>query len=298
MNMRPAAPDDLECVVELVRADEEHLVGRRSRIGLSDLRQWLSRVDLAEDTWMFEEDGRVIAFGWGETVGDLGFAIGIVHPEAKGRGIGTQLVDRSEQRILERGCVTRVQQFALTADTRAPVLFAARGFREVRRFYEMAIELDGPPLPPVVPDGLTLEQFDEASAREFYDALDESFRDHWEHHSTPFEEWWEQKQKAPDFDPTLWFLIRDGDEIAAVVRNDPNRNEGGMVGALGVRRPWRGRGLGRALLLQTFGEFHRRGVSRISLGVDSENPTGATKLYESVGMQVEQEQSIFEKPLA
>jgi hypothetical protein len=104
---------------------------------------------------------------------------------------------------------------------------------------------------PVLPDRLTVESFDEAGAREFYDALDESFRDHWEHHSTPFEEWWEQKQKAPDFDPTLWFLIRDDAEIAAVVRNDPNRNEGGMVAAL----------------------------------------------YESVGMQVELEQTVFEKPL-
>jgi ribosomal protein S18 acetylase RimI-like enzyme len=298
MNTRPATPDDLERVLELVRTDEEHLVGRRSRVGLSDLLQWLARVDLADDTWMFEDDGRLVAFGWGETVEDLGFAIGIVHPDVKGRGIGARLVELSERRILERGGATRVQQFALAADTAAPGLFAAHGYREVRRFYEMAIELDGPPLPPVLPDDLTIEPFDEAGAREFYDALDESFRDHWEHHSTPFEEWWEQKQNAPDFDPTLWFLIREGTEIAAVARNDPNRNEGGMVSALGVRRPWRGRGLGRALLLHTFGEFQRRGVNRISLGVDSENPTGATQLYESVGMRVEQEQTIFEKPLS
>jgi mycothiol synthase len=80
-----------------------------------------------------------------------------------------------------------------------------------------------------------------------------------------------------------------------VVRNEPNRREGGMVAAIGVRRPWRGRGLGRALLLHTFGEFRRRGVNRITLGVDSENPTGATKLYESVGMRVELEDAVFEK---
>ena len=75
----------------------------------------------------------------------------------------------------------------------------------------------------MLPDGLTIEPFDEAGVREFHHALDESFRDHWEHHSAPFEEWWEQKQNAPDFDPTLWFLIREGTEIAAVARNDPNR---------------------------------------------------------------------------
>ncbi len=79
------------------------------------------------------------------------------------------------------------------------------------------------------------------------------------------------------------------------MRNDPDRSGGGLVGALGVRRPWRGKGLGRALLLRTFGEFHRRGIQRVALGVDAQNPTGATKLYESVGMQVELEAIVFEK---
>lgn len=284
-------------MLDLLRLEEEQLVGRRSRLGSSDLRQWLSRVELDEDTWIFEEEGRLVAFGWAEARAGLGFGIGIVDSPAQGRGIGARLVERSEQRARERGA-TRMHQVALAANARASALFASRGYREVRRFYEMAIELDGPPPAPVLPGGLAIERFDEAGAREFYEALDESFQDHWEHHSTPFEEWWEQKQSAPDYDPTLWFLIRDGSEVAAVARNDPNRAEGGMVGALGVRRPWRGRGLGRALLLHTFGEFHRRGVNRISLGVDSENPTGATKLYESVGMEVELEQTVFERTLA
>ena len=297
MSMRPATPDDLDEMLDLVRADEEQLLGRRSRVGMSDLRQWLSRVDLAEDAWLLEEDGQLVAFGWGETHVGLGLAVGVVHPQAKGRGIGARLVERSERRLREQGA-TRVHQVALAADTNAPALFTARGYREVRRFYEMAIELDGPPPSPVLPDGLAIEPFDDAHAREFYDALDESFRDHWEHHSIPFEQWWEQKRGAPDFDPTLWFLIRDAGEVAAVVRNDPNRSEGGQVAAIGVRRPWRGRGLGRALLLHTFGEFHRRGVTRISLGVDSQNATGATKLYESVGMEVEIEQVVFERTLA
>jgi mycothiol synthase len=297
MSMRSATPEDIDVVLELLRSDEEHLIGRPSRIGRSDLLQWLSRVDLDADSWLLEEDGRLVACGWVQTSGDLGWAIGAVHPEAKGHGIGGRLVERSEQRLREQGA-TRVHQVAFAGDTRAPVLFATHGYREVRRFYEMTIELDGPPPAPVLPDDLTIETFDEASLREFHEALDESFQDHWEHHSAPLEEWWQEKRNAPDFDPTLWFLIRDGAEVAAVVRNEPNRREGGMVAAIGVRRPWRGRGLGRALLLHTFGEFRRRGVNRITLGVDSENPTGATKLYESVGMRIELEDAVFEKALA
>ena len=82
-----------------------------------------------------------------------------------------------------------------------------------------------------------------------------------------------------------------------MIRNDPDRNGGGYVGALGVRRAWRGRGLGRALLHRTFGEFHSRGVRRVTLGVDAESPTGATKLYASVGMEVEMEAVVFQKAL-
>lgn len=296
MSMRPPVAGDLDRTVELLRANEEHLTGRRSRLGPSDLGQWLMRIDLAEDAWLVEEDGRLAAFGWAETLSDLGWAVGVVHPDAMARGLGALLLERSERRVRERGA-RRVQQFSLAADARAATLFERSGYGEVRRFYEMAIELAEAPPAPAVPDGFTLERFDEHRGREFHDALEESFQDHWEHHGRPFDEWWQEKRNAPDFDPTLWFLIRHGSEVAAVVRNDPNRNGGGMVGALGVRRPWRGRGLGRALLLQTFREFHRRGVNRISLGVDSENPTGATKLYESVGMRVELEQAVFEKAL-
>ena len=127
--------------------------------------------------------------------------------------------------------------------------------------------------------------------------MDEAFQDHWEHHPRPFEEWWEEKLAEPDYDPTLWFLIRDGGEVAAAIRNDPERNGGGYVGAIGVRRAWRGRGLGKALLLHTFREFQRRGQTRVTLGVDAENPTGATKLYERVGMHVELEAVVYEKAL-
>jgi mycothiol synthase len=184
MSMRSATPEDIDVVLELLRSDEEHLIGRPSRIGRSDLLQWLSRVDLDADSWLLEEDGRLVACGWVQTSGDLGWAIGAVHPEAKGHGIGGRLVERSEQRLREQGA-TRVHQVAFAGDTRAPVLFATHGYREVRRFYEMTIELDGPPPAPVLPDDLTIETFDEASLREFHEALDESFQDHWEHHSPP-----------------------------------------------------------------------------------------------------------------
>ena len=294
MNVRPATTDDFGAMLELLAEDEEHLLGRPSRIGVGDLRDWLSRTDLAVDTWLFEDEGRLCALGWCDLApgGEVAIGIGVVRPGWKGRGLGAELVARSEARAHEKAA-ERMHQIAFGGDTAAAALLVARGYREVRRFYEMAIELDEAPAAPAA----AIESLREEDARAFHAALDESFQDHWEHHGQPFEDWWARHRASPAFDPSLWFLVRDGDEIAAVARNEANRNGGGYVGALGVRRPWRGRGLAKALLVHTFREFYERGLPRVTLGVDAENPTGATHLYERVGMEVEQENVVFEKAL-
>ena len=225
-------------------------------------------------------------------IDDVSIAAGIVHPRAKGRGLGTELLERNERRARERE-VPRIHQFALGADPAAHELLKRHGYTDVRHFYEMAIELAAPPELTEIP----VETYTEEDARAFHHAIDEAFQDHWEHHSIAFDEWWERHTSKPDYDPSLWFLIRDGDELAAVVRNEGGRTGGGYVAAIGVRRPWRGKGYAKALLLRTFKEFYDRGQTRVTLGVDASSPTGATHLYERVGMHVEQENIVFEKTL-
>jgi mycothiol synthase len=293
VNVRPFGEADFEAVVALLAEDEEFLVQRPSRIGASDLREWTSRADLAQGSWLFEQDGELHAVGWIDVVDDLGVGIGVVHPRWKDTGLGTQLLERSEAGARARGAV-RMHQFAFGADTAAAALMTSHGYRDVRHFFEMAIEQTEPP-PPVE---ITVETMREEDARAFHAALDEAFQDHWEHHGTPFEEWWARHKSNPNLDLSVWFLIRDGDEIAAVSRNEGNRNGGGYIGAIGVRRPWRGKGYAKALLLHSFRAFYERGMPRVTLGVDAENPTGATHLYERVGMHVEQENVVFEKSLA
>jgi mycothiol synthase len=284
-------------VAALAAADETALLRVPSRLGEIDILNWWTRVEIERDSWLLEEDGELVAAGWYQTAEELGMHAGIVAEAAKGRGLGSMLADLGESRALAAE-VARVHTWTLGADVLARELFAGRGYREVRRFYDMAIELDAEPPPPAVPDGLTLEVFADADARAFYEALNEAFQDHWEHHQIPFDRWWEEKLRGPGFDPSLWFVVRDGDEVAAAIRNDADRNGGGYVAAVGVRRRWRGRGLGRALLLRTFAEFHRRGTRRVTLGVDAESPTGATALYDRVGMHVESEMVVFEKELS
>ena len=106
------------------------------------------------------------------------------------------------------------------------------------------------------------------------------------------------RSQGEGFDPGLWFVVRDGPGVAAVCRCEGERRSGGYVAMLGVRPAWRKRGLGLALLRHAFREFHRRGERRVTLGVDSENETGATRLYERAGMHVEVEHAVFGRELA
>ncbi|HEU5244915.1 MAG TPA: GNAT family N-acetyltransferase [Gaiellaceae bacterium] len=298
MNARPITPADFPSIAGFLADDEAHLFGRPSRVGVADVTAWLSGPDLPHDTWLFEEDGRVVAMGWVEKEDGTGIAIGIVHRDRRGRGLGTELVDRSEKRLRAVG-VRRVHAVTLAPDVAAEPLLTGRGYREVRRFWDMTIELgDDPPPAPRLTESFRIEPFSQLYARGFHAALEEAFADHWEYQPTPFEQWWERQTAKSDHDPSLWFLIRTGEDVVAATRNDPERSGGGWIGSIGVRPAWRGRGLAKALLLQSFGEFHRRGQRRVGLGVDSENGTGATKLYESVGMVVDSEQIVWEKELA
>ena len=298
MNVRPIEEDDLGLVAAFLAEDESRTFGKPSRIGLDDVRGWLSGVDLEHDSWLLEEDGLIAALAWVEKWDERpGTAVGAVDADRRGEGIGSRLVDLTEARLGELGAA-QVHNVVLAPDPLAPKLLASRGYREVRRFWEMTIELgDEPPPEPVLPEGLRIEPFADDWARRYQAALEEAFADHWGHEPETFEEWWARQRRRHDFDPALWWFVREGEEVAAAIRNDPRRSGGGWVGALGVRPAWRGRGLGRALLLHTFRDFHRRGERRVGLGVDSENATGATRLYESVGMEVDTEQVVWEKSL-
>ena len=294
MNERPIVPPDAPLVAALARADEGALRGRPSHITAEEVASWWTRADLEHDSWLYEENGAPVALGWFQVWGGIGTSIGIVAPGAKHRGFGAMLVERGEEAAARHG-VGKTHAFTLADDADAAALFVSRGYREVRRFYEMAIELDAEPVVPKVPAPLVLEPFRAEDARAFHHATEEAFQDHWEWSGLPFDEWWAmRKGQDQDEHGHLWFVVRDGAEIAAVARNEA-RETAGYVGLLGVRRPWRGRGLGKALLYRTFAEFWRRGLHRVSLGVDADSPTGATKLYERVGMTVESASVVFEK---
>jgi mycothiol synthase len=294
--VRAVTPADAEAVNELIVAADEAVRGSSDSTA-SDLVEWWRMFELEENSWLVQ-DGAAAAFAVMRPHGEIGDFEGFVHPAHKGRGLGTWLLERGEDRARECS-LRRFQTWCLAPDADARRLFEGRGYREVRRFYRMLIELDSAPREPKWPDGFSVETFKPEDARAFHAALDDAFVDEWNFVPEPFERWAERRiESSPTFDPTLWFIVRDGDEIAAVLRGDPEVEGSGWVGALGVRKPWRNRGLGLALLQHAFGVFYSRGQPRIALGVDAENPTGATRLYERAGMHVAWEAVCFERKLA
>jgi ribosomal protein S18 acetylase RimI-like enzyme len=149
---------------------------------------------------------------------------------------------------------------------------------------------DEPPPPPAFPAGVEVRTYrhpeDEQAT---FEAQEEAFRDTWDYEPQSIEQWREFVLKGRGFDPGLWSLACDGEEIAGLCLAFPQQGGDtrlGWIAILGVRRPWRRRGLGEALLRDAFRALHGRGLRRIGLGVDAESPTGATRLYERVGMRV------------
>jgi ribosomal protein S18 acetylase RimI-like enzyme len=171
------------------------------------------------------------------------------------------------------------------------------GYKAIRFYWRMEITLQEAPPAPIWPVDIELRPFNVgAHAYLIYRAHEETFQDHWGITPRSFEEWRHRTVESSGFDPSLWCIAWDGGQIAGYALNR-YRHGNGWVGTLGVRRPWRKRGLGLALLNHSFGEFYKRGTRVINLGVDAASQTGATRLYQKAGMQVAAEYVSYEKEL-
>jgi mycothiol synthase len=211
----------------------------------------------------------------------------------------TPLLDEAERIGRERGA-TVVRSFVQGDDpVMRPVLESA-GWQPIRYSFQMQIDFDGGLPEPKWPEGLVPRNLRAGEEERVYEAHMEAFADHWEHHRYSFEDWRDFNVGRPSFDPSLWWLVDDGDELAAVSLNawhfsgDPRF---GWIHVLGVRPQWRRRGLATALLNHSFQDFRDRGATRVGLGVDGENTTGAVRLYERAGMRQVRRTDTYEKAL-
>lgn len=179
------------------------------------------------------------------------------------------------------------------------------GFSFLRHSMRMRYDIDGPPPQPSWPKGISVRDYDpERDAEAVYRVDDEVFQDHFGYIEEPFEEGFQRFMHHMTgheaYDPSLWFLAVEGDEIVGIClcrKWTYEDRDAGYISSLGVRRPWRRKGIATALLHHAFDEFYQRGKSKVDLGVDAENLTGALDLYRKAGMYVYRQYDMYEKEL-
>jgi ribosomal protein S18 acetylase RimI-like enzyme len=154
-----------------------------------------------------------------------------------------------------------------------------------------------------LPAGIELRPVRTEDHLAIFDAEYEAFRDHWQPHDYDLTEF-ESLYKKADIDTDLWVVAWDGDKIAGVVQNwiwqDENAElsvKRGWLEHISVRRPWRRRGLGRAITAESLRRLRAAGMTQAMLGVDAENPTGALGLYEGLGFEVAQRSTAYMRTL-
>ncbi|GAC1422410.1 MAG: GNAT family N-acetyltransferase [Ktedonobacteraceae bacterium] len=306
--LRRPTMDDIESVLHLVQTCEIEREGRPETTLNGLLIEWQSpNFTLATDAWIvLSPEGNAIGFADADHDQHARIYIGgNVHPDYRGRGIGTHLLqlntERAHQHIAEAPADARVSMLSWLneRDSATRYLLEKHDFKPIRSFWRMKIELQKAPPTPQWAEGIAVRTLadDPSLFRAVFEADEDAFQDHWGHIPNSFEEWEHWTRKREHYDPSLWFLAMDGDEIAAVSLCEDEKELGGWVQSLGVRRQWRRKGIGEALLYQSFGEFYRRGIHEVYLGVDAASLTGATRLYERVGMHIDRRSDTYEKEI-
>lgn len=306
--VRPARWTDLNAVATLTH-DVAEMEG--------DVLFVLTPEELANewqaDGFQLERDVFVVETRDGRLVGSEEFynekdhcqlkADGCVHPDFRGLGIGSSLLEKVAERaeveleLAAPGAKVFIRSLVNNKDEAGHTLLRNFGYAPVRYYWRMEIKLQAAPVSVALPDGIELRPFiRDEQALAVWRADNEAFLDHWGSHEQAFEEWSHAKFGNPNFDPSLWLVAWAGGEVAGFSQNRYRRGIG-WIGTIAVRRPWRKQGLGLALMRRTFGEFYQRGTTTIGLGVDSANLTGATRLYERAGMVVAGEYTLYEKEL-
>jgi mycothiol synthase len=268
--------------------------------------------DLRRDLMLAEVDGRVIGYQQaGRTVRDglaLYTSAGTVHPDWRGRGVGTALLRTNERHLRAKAegfddpDGRALGTWTGEKESGAAELLAAEGYVAVRWYFSMIRDnLDDIPDIPL-PDGLEIREVRDEDRQTIFDADNEAFRDHWGHREMTREDF-TRLFSMPDLDTSLWSIAWDGDEVAGGVQtfiwkaeNETLGVKRGWLEHISVRRAWRRQGVAKATIADALRRLRAAGMEEAMLGVDAENPTGALQLYESLGFRTKDRGIAYRKP--
>jgi mycothiol synthase len=274
----------------------------------------LTNSDRDRDLVIIELDDRIVGYvrvEWlDQNDGSRSYdRICILEPGLHGQGIGAAMLRWAE---------TRVREIASTHDTdrprwigaehwdadeRARRLLVKHGYEPVRTFHDMVRPtLEAIPDAPV-PEGFDVRPVGLSDLRAVWEADAKAFQDHWGGVDVS-EDAFERFANGPCIDPSLFVVAFAGDEVAGAVLNMVDDEENalferrrGLLDSVFVRRPYRRRGLARALIVRSLRVLQDRGMTSAWLGVDADNDNAALHLYESCGFAPVRSSTSWRKPL-
>jgi GNAT superfamily N-acetyltransferase len=293
---------DYPAMVEIMNAaaEADRLEYNETVDDIARLFANLANCDPHEDMIFAEAAGRPIAYGrvfWRDEITGLRLytSLGFIDPAFRRRGLGTAMLAWNQERLAEIAATHSPEidktynAYAVDTSPGVATLLERTGYAMARRFAEVVRPSDPPPPPAALPDGLRVVPADPAHYRAVWAARAEAHADHWGFippAEGDYERWLHERR----FQPHLWKVAWDGGDVAGAVLNhvDVQRNasagrERGYTQDVFVRRPWRRRGLARALLTESILLFREMGMEETLLGVDTTNPHGAHHLYADVG---------------
>lgn len=294
--VRPARSSDIEAVYDLIAKQNVADFGQALRT-MDDLRKTWQTINIETYTCTAHADGHLA--GYAELLeGDSPY---IYVAERGNVDLAFQLLNILEEKAVAHK-TEKVKLFAKISEKNHTLLqlFASNGYKSNLSFLMMELEMDGSPPAPEQVEGIIIRPFVKGQDEQgTYQADEEAAEDKGYHTPLSYDGWVKRMgMDKEDFDPGLWFLACEGNEIAGVALNMySEKSNTGWVDHLAVRRAWRRRGIGRALLLHSFGEFHQRGIRHVKLNVDSKSLTNAPRLYEQVGMKTIQQYHIYTKEI-
>jgi ribosomal protein S18 acetylase RimI-like enzyme len=280
-HVRAFESTDIDGAYELVAEWQEQVFGEAemTRGMFSNLRE------IAAAAYVAESADRIVGHA-GIRADDIDV---VVRGSERRRGIGSALLRACEEQV--QGDVLGL--FGVTLEPAAAPFAAAHGYDKAWEVWLMGVDLGGRADAPVWPHEVSVRTFRPDDAPAVKELLDTAYAAEPGHNPLSFDDWKTFMLGDPSYDPSVWFLALAGEEIVGAALNWKE----GYVKDLVVHPSWRGRGLGTALMLQTFAEFSARGIARVTLKTDSINPTEAWRLYERLGMGKERTYEVFEKRL-
>ncbi len=316
IDIRNFKPGDEPGILDIFKAADEVDQAERG-MSANDLQAWTTwpGVNPETDFFIAEAGGEPVGFAGvdaqtGQREKHLAFCGGVVHPRERRRGVGARLMQAVEKRAAElmtgypESFPKVLSAFCRSTQQDVIRLFESRRMQPARYFFHMQRDLTGDLPTAPGPDGIRIRPYRAEDERAAYAAFDEAFRDHWGYEPLSLEQFRHEFTEVPHFRPDLWFLAWDGDQIAGLTLNVVNpeyiarvgRQEG-IVAEVGVRRPWRKRGVATALLCHSLRVLREAGMDCALLGVDTANPTGAVSLYERVGFRQFRHNVVYRKQL-